>query len=158
MSLTLVLSAKQIDQLDLSPGHRLVELLLQDPARAAQQVQCVIDYPRALDDPRELSEIPAIRLWFIYFDGIYPWIPYFLDWRQGELVRYAAMMVPHQFRPKEGIQFNPEALEIFLYQKIFAVTRWLKANHLGDPSVIQNMALMFGFEVKEDFLQLWEDP
>jgi len=29
-----------------------------------------------------------------------------------ELARYTAMLVPHQFSSKEGIQYNPEALEI----------------------------------------------
>lgn len=47
-------------------------------------------------DPRELSEFPDIRLWFLRLDATYPWLPVLLDWRAGELARYAAMMVPHQ--------------------------------------------------------------
>lgn len=47
-------------------------------------------------DPRELSEFPDIRLWFVRLDAAYPWIPVLLDWRAGELARYAAMLVPHQ--------------------------------------------------------------
>lgn len=47
-------------------------------------------------DPRELSELPNIRLWFVRLDAIYPWLPVVLDWRAGELARYAAMLVPHQ--------------------------------------------------------------
>ena len=31
--------------------------------------------------------------------------------------RYAAMLVPHQFSPTEGIRYNPEALEIFVSRK-----------------------------------------
>lgn len=47
-------------------------------------------------DPRELSEYPDIRLWFVRLDASYPWLPIVLDWRAGELARYAAMLVPHQ--------------------------------------------------------------
>lgn len=47
-------------------------------------------------DPRELSEMPDIRLWFVRLDVAYPWLPVVLDWRGGELGRYAAMLVPHQ--------------------------------------------------------------
>ncbi len=34
------------------------------------------------------------------------------------IARYAAMLVPHQFHRGEGIQYNPEALEIFVMQKL----------------------------------------
>lgn len=47
-------------------------------------------------DPRELSEMPDIRLWFVRLDAAYPWLPVVLDWRAGELARYTAMLVPHQ--------------------------------------------------------------
>ncbi|KAJ0532563.1 putative protein chlororespiratory reduction 6 [Helianthus annuus] len=47
-------------------------------------------------DIRELSEFPDIRLWFVRLDATYPWLPVLLDWRAGELARYAAMLVPHQ--------------------------------------------------------------
>ncbi|MDX2270979.1 MAG: CRR6 family NdhI maturation factor [Cyanobacteriota bacterium] len=158
MPITLSLSAEAIQTLDLSPGHRLVETLLRDPQTAAQQVQCVIDYPRALDDPRELPEIPEVRLWFIRFDTAYPWMPYFLNWRQGELARYAAMLVPHQFSAKEGILYHPEALEIFVYQKIFVLAGWMKTQKIGGIADLRNMALIFGFEIHDDFLALWEQP
>ncbi len=116
MSVTLVLTADAIAKLDLSAGHDIVSVLLQNPKDFAQQLQFVIDYPREEGDPREFSEIDEIRLWFLRLDVIYPWLPYFLDWRSGELARYAAMLVPHQFSQREGIQYNPEALEIFVMQ------------------------------------------
>lgn len=47
-------------------------------------------------DTRELSEFPDVRLWFVRLDASYPWFPVVLDWRAGELARYAAMLVPHQ--------------------------------------------------------------
>lgn len=52
-------------------------------------------------DPRELSEFPDIRLWFVRLDAVYPWLPVLLDWRAGELARYAAMLVPHQVIQKK---------------------------------------------------------
>ncbi|NEP61966.1 MAG: CRR6 family NdhI maturation factor, partial [Symploca sp. SIO2G7] len=89
-----------------------------------------IDYPRDANDPRELSEVPEVRLWFIRLDSYYPWLPLFLDIESGELGRYAAMLVPHQFSPLDGIRYNPEALEIFVMGKVFTITRWLKDNQI----------------------------
>ena len=49
-----------------------------------------INYEREDEhDLRELSEIPYIRLWFVLLDACYPWLPVVLDWRTGELARYA---------------------------------------------------------------------
>jgi hypothetical protein len=71
---------------------------MKDPKVLLQKmIRFVINYER--DDPndmRELSEIPEIRLWFVRLDGAYPWLPIVLDWRGGELARYAAMLVPHE--------------------------------------------------------------
>lgn len=156
MTLTLTLNATAIEALDLTPGHELVKLLYQDPSSAAQQVQCHIDYPQAVDDPRELPEIPEVRLWFVRFDATYPWMPYFLNWRSGELTRYAAMLVPHRFNPREGIEFNPEALELFLYSKVFVLMQWMKAQGVGSVTDLKNMALVFGFEINDEFLTLWQ--
>ncbi len=156
MSLTLHLTAETIHALDLTPAHDLVRMILTDPVAALQSVQCSIDYPRALDDPRELSEIPDVRLWFIRLDATYPWIPLFLDWQQGELVRYTAMLISHRFFPSEGIRFDDEALEVFVYSKIFVLMNWMKDHQVGSPSDLRNLALVFGFEINDDFLKLWE--
>lgn len=41
-----------------------------------------IDYqPANPRDPRELSEYPDIRLWFVRLDAEYPWLPVALDWK-----------------------------------------------------------------------------
>jgi hypothetical protein len=62
-----------------------------------QTVGFTISYEREDEyDTRELSEFPDIRLWFVRLDAAYPWFPVVLDWRAGELARYAAMLVPHQ--------------------------------------------------------------
>jgi hypothetical protein len=58
-------------------------------------------------DTRELSEFPDIRLWFVRLDASYPWFPVVLDWRAGELARYAAMLAPHQVtRETEFCEIN----------------------------------------------------
>lgn len=73
-----------------------------DPAQDPQElfdrtVGFVLEYENDDPlDPRELSELPDIRLWFVRLDAAYPWLPIVVDWRAGELVRYAAMLVPHQ--------------------------------------------------------------
>lgn len=62
-----------------------------------RSVGFTIDFVREDEnDPREYSEFPEIRLWFVRLDAVYPWLPLVLDWRAGELARYAAMLVPHQ--------------------------------------------------------------
>ena len=156
MSVTLVLTADTIANLDLSPGRDIVDLLLQNPKRSAQQLQCVIDYPLEEGDPRELSEIDEIRLWFLRFDAAYPWLPYFLDWRSGELARYAAMLVPHQFSQREGIQYNPEALEIFVMQKVFVLLDWFDDKDFGGVNDIRQMAKVLGYDISPQFFQLLE--
>ncbi|MFM6135616.1 MAG: CRR6 family NdhI maturation factor, partial [Sphaerospermopsis kisseleviana] len=124
MTITISLNNDSINNLDLSPALKVIEPLLQEESITSQeqQLRFEINYPREANDPRELSEIPEVRLWFVRLDAKYPWLPFLLDWKAGELARYAAMLVPHQFTKKEGIQYNPEALEIFLMHKIFILS------------------------------------
>ena len=62
-------------------------------------------------DPRELSELPDIRLWFVRLDAAYPWLPIVVDWRAGELSRYAAMLVPHQVGFVSSTVFGNDVLQ-----------------------------------------------
>jgi hypothetical protein len=71
-------------------------------------------------DTRELSEFPDIRLWFVRLDASYPWFPVVLDWRAGELARYAAMLAPHQVtRETEFSEINTCAF--FLPRKTYVI-------------------------------------
>ena len=157
MTITILLSSEFIHNLDLSPVQAVIENLLVEGAIASseQQLRFDIDYSQEPDDPRELSEIPEVRLWFIRLDAYYPWLPFLLDWKAGELARYAAMLVPHQFSPKEGIQYNPEALEIFLMQKLFVLSDWIRLN-LAIPSTsrLQAMAKMLGYDLDNSLFDL----
>ncbi|XP_022921933.1 protein CHLORORESPIRATORY REDUCTION 6, chloroplastic isoform X2 [Cucurbita moschata] len=115
-----------------------------------------INYTR--EDPhdrRELSEYPDIRLWFVRLDSEYPWLPVLLDWRAGELARYAAMLVPHQISMRMGIVFNPEALELFVMKKVFIVYSWLKQHDIPKPRLkTANMARMLGFGIGDELFDL----
>ena len=156
MTITIELNRECIHQLDLSPARTTVEKLLEQGNIAAgeQQICFEIDYPRDPQDPRELSEVPEIRLWFLRADARYPWFPFLLDWKAGELARYVAMLVPHQFHRTEGIQYNPEALEIFLMGKIFILADWLPQQGISSISRLKSMSAMLGYDLDEDLFEL----
>lgn len=155
MTVKLVLDTKAIASLDLSSAkNQIVPLLDKKIVDYEQQLQFEIDFQRGEDDPRELSEIPEIRLWFVRLDTAYPWLPFLLDWKAGELVRYAAMLVPHQFNRSEGIIFNPEALEIFVMNKTFILSDWFKEQEIPGRSRLKSMAQLFGYELDDAFFEM----
>lgn len=155
MTISLTLDTKTITGLDLSSAKEQIALLLdKGVAEYEQQLQFTIEFQREDNDPRELSEIPEIRLWFIRLDAVYPWLPFLLDWKAGELARYVAMLVPHQFNRSEGIMFNPEALEIFVMNKIFVLSDWLKDQGISERSRLKSMAQLFGYELDDAFFDM----
>lgn len=153
---TIAIDSTQIHSLDLFPVTSLIEAWRSQNAIAdhEQQLSFAIDFPRDESDPRELSEIPEIRLWFVRLDSVYPWLPFLLDWKASELARYSAMLVPHQFHRTEGIQFNPEALEIYVMGKLFVLADWLKAQNLNSTARLSAMAQLLGYELDASFWQL----
>ncbi|WP_295614674.1 chlororespiratory reduction 6 domain-containing protein, partial [Chamaesiphon sp. GL140_3_metabinner_50] len=91
---TLTISDRALLNLDLSAIVAPIDRwLLTDPKQFNLDLQLTIDYNRDPQDPRELSEIPEVRLWFIRLDARYPYLPLLLDWQAGELARYVAMLV-----------------------------------------------------------------
>ena len=155
MSLTICLNTDNIINLDLSPAKTLIDSLeVEKIAAYEQKLRFEINYPLDSNDPRELSEIPEIRLWFVRLDASYPWLPFLLDWKSGELARYAAMLVPHQFHRTDGIQYNPEALEIFVMQKLFLLNDWLKQQTIPPENRLKSLAKMFGYEIDDTFFQM----
>ncbi|GAB4227319.1 MAG: CRR6 family NdhI maturation factor [Stanieria sp.] len=158
MTLIIELDNNSIDSLDLTPAHKIITSLPQDQKITdyEQKLQFKINYQREETDPRELSEIPEIRLWFIRLDTAYPWLPYLLDWKTGELARYSAMLVPHQFSRGEGIIYNPEALEIFVMQKIFAIAEWLKQKGISSRFRLKSMAQILGYDLDDSFFDMLE--
>jgi hypothetical protein len=156
MAISIKINNQQIQNLDLSAVVQVIEDLLAKGAIAAseQQLTFEIDFPREEIDPRELSEIPEVRLWFIALDSYYPWLPFLLNWRKGELARYTAMLVPHHFKRNEGIQYNDEALDIFLMSKVFILQKWLKKQGISPKSTLKSMAQMLGRELDDNFFNL----
>jgi hypothetical protein len=156
MATSITLTTDIIHQLNLTPVKEVIEPWLSSRAIAphAQDLHFEFDYPRDPADPRELSEVPEIRLWFIALDAQYPWIPYFLDWEKGELSRYAAMLIPHQFNRTEGIQYNPEALEIFVMHKVFVIANWLKQHSIAGRNRLKLMTKTLGYELDDGFFEL----
>lgn len=166
MTTTISLNADTLYSLNLAAVEAVMEPWLQaggfktafdtttgeDPLR----LQFVIDLPRDPADPRELSEIPEVRLWFVRLDARYPWLPLILDWEGGELARYTAMLVPHQFSPQEGIQFNPEALELYVMHKVFSGLNWMQQQGCLSRARLKFMTQMLGYELEDGFFELLE--
>jgi hypothetical protein len=156
MTVTIALTTEQIHRIDITAAMAVILPLLADVRGQAQQLQFTIDFEQEAGDPRELSEIPEVRLWFIRLDAQYPWLLYFLDWKAGELARYVAMLVPHQFHPQDGVQYNPEALEIFVMQRVFGLMNWLKGQGIEGRSSVKAMTQMLGYELEDGFFDLLE--
>jgi hypothetical protein len=154
VTIKLTLDHQAIACLDLSAVKNQIAPLLAKIADYEHQLQLAINFEREESDPRELSEIPEIRLWYVRLDATYPWLPFLLDWKAGELARYTAMLVPHQFNRSEGIMFNPEALEIFVMNKIFVLADWLKEQGISERSRLKSMAQLFGYELDDAFFEM----
>ena len=156
MTIDIKINANHINQLDLSPVEIVIKDLekRQEILTLEQQIVFNIDYPQEENDPRELSEIPEIRLWFIALDSRYPWLPFCLNWLDGELARYTAMLVPHSFNRTEGIQYNSEALDIFIMGKTFILYTWLKQQNLKGNSRLKAMTQIFGYDLEDSFFEL----
>ena len=156
MTFTITIPSNSINSLDLSPATTVIDKILADNeiASSEQKLRFDIQYELEQGDPRELSEIPEIRLWFIRLDAKYPWLAFLLDWQSGEFIRYAAMLVPHQFSSKEGIQYNPEALEIFLMQKTFVLKNWLQKQNIPSQSRIKSMAKLLGYDLEDELFAI----
>jgi hypothetical protein len=153
MSLVISLDAASLERLDLAIAQPVLQSLIEAP-RSEPAVRFEIDVPREPGDPRELSEIAEVRLWFVRLDSAYPWLPLYLDWQGGELGRYVAMLIPHQFHPTEGIQYNPESLEIWVMAKVFVIQRWLKGQGIEGNARIKAMTQVLGYELEDAFFAL----
>ena len=154
---TLRISDRALLSLDLSEIAPSIERWLATDAKQFDlDLTLAIDYNQDPQDPRELSEIAEVRLWFIRLDACYPFLPLILNWQAGELARYVAMLVPHQFSRKEGIQYNPEALEIWVMHRVFLLTDWLQQHHIEDRSRLKYMTQMLGYELDDGLFNLIE--
>jgi hypothetical protein len=154
---TISVGSDAVQNLDLSTIAMAIDSwLVKNPKQFDLEIKFSIDYPQDPQDPRELSEIPEIRLWFLRLDAHYPYLPLLLDWQAGELARYVAMLIPHQFSHKEGIQYNPEALELWVMHRVFLLTNWLQRQQIEDRSRLKFMTQMLGYELDDGLFELLE--
>ena len=150
------IDAKAIRTLNLQAVSAWMERPLQDLLDAGAVLELRYEWPRELNDPRELSECPEPRLWALRADAHYPWLPLLLDRTGGSLAQHVAMLVPHNFSPSEGIRFDPQALELWITHRLMLL------NQLGNTSDISggqrgNLSLMaasLGFELDGGFWEL----
>lgn len=140
-----------IRALDLSPLDGWAALppaaLLQTGAR----LELAIDWPRADDDPRELSEVPEVRLWSLRADARHPWLPLVLERASGQLSRHVAMLLPHGFSRGEGLHFAPEALELWFTHRLFLLDAWARGHGLNCRQNLTQVAAVLGLELDGSF-------
>ncbi len=141
----------QIQGLDLGPLEHWAGLPPASLLQAGAQLELVIDWPRADDDPRELSEVPEVRLWSLRADARHPWLPLVLERAGGQLSRHVAMLLPHGFSRSEGLRFAPEALELWLTHRLFLLDDWARGHGLNCRQNLTQMAAVLGLEVDSAF-------
>jgi hypothetical protein len=144
-------SAAMIRGLDLSPLQPLRRGGLAERLRQAGSLELELEWPRPPDDPRELSEIPELRLWSLRADALDPWLPLLLERSSGQLTRHVAMLLPHGFSRSEGIRFAPESLELWITHRLFLLEEQARAEGLNCRGSLAQMAAVLGFELDPGF-------
>jgi len=145
------ITAQAIEALEISalepwaalPAHQL----LQHSASLTLQ----FDWPRSVDDPRELSEIPELRLWSLRADAACPWLPLLLERSSGQLARHVAMLLPHSFSRSEGLRFASESLELWITHRLFGLDLWARAHGLNCRQNLAQVAAVMGYELDPGF-------
>ncbi len=145
------IDAQAIRELDLGPLKPLLELPLHDQLSHGAVFELEYEWPRAADDPRELSECPEPRLWALRADAQHPWLPLLLDRSGGSLAQHVAMLVPHDFNPSEGIRFDPQALELWITQRLMLLDHQSRQFNISSRGNLTQMAEMLGFELDTGF-------
>jgi hypothetical protein len=147
----LTVSAAQVRGLDLSPLEPLAALAPAELVDSAHDLTIAFDWPRQADDPRELSEIPELRLWSLRADALHPWLPLVLERSGGQLTRHVAMLLPHGFSPSEGIRFAPESLELWITHRLFLLDHWARKAGIECRATLGQMAAVLGYELDPGF-------
>ncbi|MEB3321246.1 MAG: CRR6 family NdhI maturation factor [Synechococcaceae cyanobacterium] len=144
-------AAAQIRTLDLAPLRPLAALAPEDLLARAGRLRLAYEWPRDEDDPRELSEIPELRLWTLRADALHPWLPLLLERSAGTLTRHVAMLLPHAFSRSEGIRFAPESLDLWITHRLFLLDEWSRRAGLDCRGNLSQMAAVLGFELDPAF-------
>ncbi len=147
----LTIPAEAVRRRSLAP---LASLRTQAPAELLARtgtLELAFDWPQEPEDPRELSEIPELRIWSLRADALCPWLPLLLERSGGQLTRHVAMLLPHQFSRSEGIRFAPEALELWITHRLFWLDCWAQAQGLSCRGNLEQLAAVLGFELEGSF-------
>jgi hypothetical protein len=144
-------SADQISALDLSPLSALRALPPADLLPLSGQVDLQLQWPTPPEDPRELSEIPEVRLWGLRADAEFPWLPLLLERSGGTLARHVAMLLPHRFSRTEGLQFAPDSLELWISHRLFQLEALARCSGLECRQGLAQMAAVLGYELDPGF-------
>lgn len=148
---TITISAEQIRRLDTGPLQPLQQLATADLLALDDRLVLDLQWPRGDEDPRELSEIPELRLWSLRADARCPWLPLLLERRAGQLTRHVAMLVPHQFQRSEGLRFDADALSLWISQRLFLLDDWGQERGVGLRGRLAQMAAVLGFDLDDAF-------
>jgi hypothetical protein len=147
----LTVEAAAVAALDLAPLADWSHLAPGELLAHSGQLELAFDWPRPAEDPRELSEIPELRLWSLRADAHHPWLPLVLERSNGQLTRHVAMLLPHGFSRSEGIRFAPESLELWLTHRLFWLDAWLQGAGLNGRAGLGQMAAVLGYELDPGF-------
>ena len=151
---TITIDAQAIRQLDLSPLQSWNAQPLEERLSRGAVLELRYLWPRADDDPRELSECPEPRLWALRADAQQPWLPLLLERTGGSLAQHVAMLVPHDFSPSEGIRFDPQALEIWVTQRLMLLDHLGRHQPQAQRGNLAQMAATLGYELDQGFWEL----
>ncbi|MCT0225179.1 CRR6 family NdhI maturation factor [Synechococcus sp. CS-1328] len=149
---------ESLRRLDLSPLEPWRQRSPAELLAGTGQLRLAYDWPRPDDDPRELSEIPELRLWSLRADALCPWLTLLLDRRDGDLIRHVAMLLPHGFSRNEGLRFAPESLDLWITHRLFLLDDWAGAAGLHCRQSLSQMAAVLGFELDPGFWQSLPSP
>jgi hypothetical protein len=144
-------STDEIQTLQLSPLASLAALPLAERFSLGGQVGLQLQWSTPADDPRELSEIPEVRLWCLRADAEHPWLPLLLDRSGGTLARHVAMLLPHRFSRNEGLQFAPDSLELWISHRLFLLDALARAEGLECRQGLAQMAAVLGYDLDPGF-------
>jgi hypothetical protein len=147
------ITADQLQHLDLGPLQPWFSLQPDQLLAASGSLELQIDWPRAADDPRELSEIPEVRLWSLRADALCPWLPLLLERSSGQLTRHVAMLLPHSFSRHDGIRFAPDSLELWMTHRLYLLDHWSRGHGLNCRGNLGQMAAVLGYEIDDSFWQ-----
>ena len=153
---SLTITADAIQRLDLKALAQWMDQPLSELLNNGAVLELNYEWPRPPEDPRELSECAEPRLWALRADARYPWLPLLLNRTKGCLIQHVAMLVPHDFRPSEGIRFDPQALEIWMTHRLMVLDQLgadagIPGHQRGNLSL---MAASLGFELDGGFWDL----